>query len=65
VRAFIKTRLVRIGLVISVDQDHGTRMGHIASSPATDPVTHVGYTSVIVVVDKRENTAIIVTCAHR
>ncbi len=42
VRAPINTRLVRVGLVISVDREHGTWMDHIAYAPATHSVTQVG-----------------------
>jgi hypothetical protein len=35
VRASIIIWLVRVGLVISVDREHGTGMDHIASAPAS------------------------------
>ncbi len=38
-RAFIITQLVRIELVVSVDQEHETRVDHIASAPATPFMT--------------------------
>ncbi len=41
VRASINTQLVRVGLVISVDLEHGTGMDHMKSAPATHPVTQV------------------------
>ncbi len=40
-------------LVISADGEHRTGMDHMVSSPATHPVTQVGYTAVTVVVDKK------------
>jgi hypothetical protein len=41
VKASINIQLVIIGPVVSVDWEHGTRMDHIASAPATHPVTQV------------------------
>jgi hypothetical protein len=43
VRVSINIWLVRVGLVISVDQEHGTEMDHITSVTATHLVTQVGY----------------------
>jgi hypothetical protein len=54
----INTQLVRIELVISVDQEHGTRMDNMASTPATYPVIQVGHTTMTVIVEKKKNTAI-------
>ncbi len=45
-RESINIWLVRVGLVISVDRGHGTRMGHITSTPATHPLSQAGYISV-------------------
>ncbi len=42
-RVSINILLVRVGLVISVDREHGTELNHIASVTATHPVTQVGY----------------------
>jgi hypothetical protein len=36
-RESINIQLVRVGLVISVDPEHETRMDHIMSSPASFP----------------------------
>jgi hypothetical protein len=38
-RASITIRLVRAGLVISVEREHGTETDHIVSTPATLPWT--------------------------
>ncbi len=46
-RASINTQLVRVGLVISADLEHGTGMNHMTSEPATHPVTQVSYTAVV------------------
>jgi hypothetical protein len=37
-------QLVRNGLVKPVDSEHGTRMEHIASASATNPMTQEGHT---------------------
>jgi hypothetical protein len=39
----VRVGLVRVGLVISLDQEHGLGMDHIASALATHPMTQVGY----------------------
>ncbi len=52
--ASINIQLVRLGLVILVDQEHGTDMDHIASASATNHVTLVGYTTVFVNALKKE-----------
>jgi hypothetical protein len=62
VRVSINTWLVKVGLVISLNHEHGTGMDCIASEPATHPMTQVGYTTVSVVVDKRKNTTVLVIC---
>jgi hypothetical protein len=46
VGASINTQLVRNGLVISVDWEHGTRMEYIAPASATHPMTQVGYLAI-------------------
>jgi hypothetical protein len=42
-RASINMKSARIGLVRSVNWDHGTRMDHIVPAPTTYSVTQVGY----------------------
>jgi hypothetical protein len=57
VKASIKIWLVRIGrigLVISVDWEHGTRIDHIAPAPTTYPVTEVGHTSALAMYKNNE-----------
>ncbi len=46
-RASINIWLVWVGLVISVDREHGI-MDHIASAPATHPMAQVGYIAVLI-----------------
>jgi hypothetical protein len=48
VRVTINIELVRVGLVISVDQEHGTGVNHIVSVAATNPGIQVCYTAVFV-----------------
>jgi hypothetical protein len=58
VRAYIDIQLVRVGLGISVDREHGTRMKGIMSAPATHPVIQLGYVAVLV----NKNIAVQDTC---
>jgi hypothetical protein len=51
----INIHLARVGLVISVNREHGTGMEHIEPAPATHPVTQVGYTAVFVNADQKEH----------
>jgi hypothetical protein len=37
VRAFINIQLVRVGLVISVDREHGIGIDHVVPAMATPP----------------------------
>jgi hypothetical protein len=55
-----KHQLVRIELLISVDQEFWSRMDHIASAPAAHHVTQVGFTTITVNVDKRNNGPVII-----
>jgi hypothetical protein len=48
----INIRLVRIGQVISIDREHGSRINHIKSAPTTHSMTQVGHTAMFVVVEK-------------
>jgi hypothetical protein len=47
VKASINTQLVRIGLVISLDWEHGTSMDHIAPAATTYPMTISGYDTML------------------
>jgi hypothetical protein len=47
-RLSISILLGRVGLVISVDQEHGTGMDHITSTATTHPMTPVFYTAFLV-----------------
>jgi hypothetical protein len=53
---------VRLGLVISVDQEHETGMNHVTSRPAKHTVTQVGCTAVGVIVEKRKYTTVLIIC---
>ncbi len=55
-RMSIITQLMRIELVVSVVQEHESRMDHIASAPATPSMIQVGVT---LIEDKRQNASII------
>ncbi len=46
--------------MISLDQEHGTGMHHMASALATHPVTQVGHTARTVIVDKIKNANVTV-----
>jgi hypothetical protein len=48
----INIQLVRIKLVISVDREHGTGIGHITPAATTYPVTQVGHTTVLAMYKK-------------
>jgi hypothetical protein len=52
VTASINIQLVRIGLVISVDWQHGTGMNHIAPASTACPMAQVGHTTMLVIVEK-------------
>jgi hypothetical protein len=52
VKASINIQLMRIGLVISVDWEHGTGMDHIAPSPTAYHVTQVGHITVLAMYKK-------------
>jgi hypothetical protein len=52
VKASINIQLVRIGLVISVDREHGTRMDLIPLAPTTYPVTDVRHNTVLAMYKK-------------
>jgi hypothetical protein len=47
VKASLNIQLVSIGLVKSVDWEHGTGMDHIAPASPTYPLTQVGYTTML------------------
>jgi hypothetical protein len=65
VRVSINTQLLKIELVISVDQKHGTKIATLSGATATHPVTQVGCTSMTFIVDRRKNVApIIIVCVE-
>ncbi len=53
-KAPINIRLARIGLGISDDLEHGTRMDHVVPAPTTYPVTLFGHTTVFATENKNE-----------
>jgi hypothetical protein len=62
-KAFVNIQLVRIELVISVDQEHGTRIDHIVAAPPTHPVTQAGHTAMPAIVEKRINITVnVIVC---
>jgi hypothetical protein len=54
VKASINIRLVRIGLVISVDWEHGTGMDHIAPAPTTYPMIYVSHITMLACIKRIE-----------
>jgi hypothetical protein len=52
VKASINIQLLRIGLLISVDREHGTRMDLIPPAPTTYPVTDVRHDTVLAMYKK-------------
>jgi hypothetical protein len=58
----LNIQLMRNGLVILVDCEHGTRMKHIASASATNPMTRAGHTVMYVLLQRKLN--VIVTTVY-
>jgi hypothetical protein len=52
VKASINIQLLRIGLLISVDREHGARMDLIPPAPTTYPVTDVCHDTVLAMYKK-------------
>ncbi len=50
----VNIQLVRIGLVILVDREHGIGMDHIVSAPTQDPMTQVICTTVLAMYKKKK-----------
>jgi hypothetical protein len=53
-RGSINIWLVRVGIVVSVDREHGTGVDHITSALATHSVTQVDYVAVLINADYKE-----------
>jgi hypothetical protein len=63
VRVTINIELVRVGLVISIDREHGTGVNHIVSVAATNPGIQVCYLYCCVCqCTINKNTVILVIC---
>jgi hypothetical protein len=54
VKVSVNIQLVRIGLVILVDREHGIGMDHIVSAPTKYPMTQVGCTTVLAMYKKKK-----------
>ncbi len=63
-KASINIQLVRIGLVMSVDWEHGTGMDNIAPAPTTYPSTQVSYYTMLATYKKNECHQSINVCVN-